>query len=48
MLFSYNWLKNYVPDLPKPQKLAELLIMHSFEVESIAQKSNDFIFDIDG
>jgi len=36
MIFSYNWLKDYIKgELPKPEKLAELLTMHSFEVEEI-------------
>jgi len=34
MVFSYNWLKEYIK-LPKPEKLAELLTMHAFEVEEI-------------
>lgn len=39
MLFSYNWLKDYVK-LPKPDKLAEPLTMHSFEVESVKNRRN--------
>jgi len=32
MLFSYNWLQSFFKKkLPKPEKLAELLTMHSFE-----------------
>ena len=54
MKISYNWLKEYLSKLPKPQKLAELLTAHSFEVKNLEEirnpKSeirNDFIFDID-
>ena len=47
MKISYSWLKNYVKNLPKPEKLADLLTMHSFEVAEIKKSANDFIFDID-
>ncbi len=35
MKISYNWLKEYVDISITPEKLAELLTMHSFEVENI-------------
>lgn len=48
MKFSYNWLQSFfTKPLPKPEKLAELLTMHSFEVEEVAKKGSDHIFDID-
>ena len=47
MKFSYNWLKEFVPDMPKPEKIAELLTTHSFEVESILKQGNDWALDID-
>jgi len=47
MLFSYNWLKELVQKLPKPDKLAELLTMHSFEVESVKKVGTDYALDID-
>jgi len=48
MKFSYNWLQDYIKGkLPKPEKLAEVLTMHSFEVEAVEKKGNDFILDID-
>ena len=48
MIFSYNWLQSFFKKkLPKPKKLAELLTMHSFEVEGIEKKGNDFVLDID-
>lgn len=46
MIFSYNWLKDYVK-LPKPDKLAEILTMHSFEVEEVKKSGKDWILDID-
>ncbi len=46
MNFSYNWLKQYVK-LPKPEKLAEILTMHAFEVESIKKIKGDYVLDID-
>ena len=47
MKISYNWLKEYIKNLPKPEKLADLLTMHSFEVEAIEKIGNDYVFDID-
>ena len=48
MNFSYNWLQSFFSKkLPKPQKLAELLTMHSFEVEGLEKKSKDCLLDID-
>jgi len=46
MVFSYNWLKEYVK-LPKPEKLAQVLTMHSFEVEQVKKAGKDYILDID-
>jgi phenylalanyl-tRNA synthetase beta chain len=59
MRFSYNWLQSFFDKkprsrtsslrgrLPNPEKLAEILTMHSFEVEGIDQSGNDFVLDID-
>lgn len=48
MKFSYSWLQSFFQDpLPKPQELAELLTMHSFEVEEVMQSGDDWAFDID-
>ncbi len=48
MIFSYNWLKDYIKGrLPEPKKLAELLTMHSFEVEGVKKAGGDFVLDID-
>ena len=35
MLFSYNWLKEYLVKLPEPKALAEALTMSGTEVESV-------------
>ncbi|MDP2934752.1 MAG: phenylalanine--tRNA ligase beta subunit-related protein, partial [bacterium] len=47
MKASYNWLKEYVKNLPKPEKLADLLTMHSFEVKTPEKSGNDYLLDID-
>jgi len=48
MLFSYNWIQSFFEDkLPAPKKLAEILTLHSFEVEAIKNKGNDFVLDLD-
>ena len=48
MLFSYNWLQSFFKKrLPKPEKLAEVLSMHFFEVEEVEKKENDWTLDID-
>lgn len=47
MLISYNWIKSYVPNLPKPEELMDVFIFHICEVESMKALDNgDFIFDI--
>jgi phenylalanyl-tRNA synthetase beta chain len=48
MIFSYNWLKDYLKGkIPEPKKLAEILTMHSFEVEEVKPAGKDWILDID-
>jgi len=48
MIFSYNWLQSFFKQkLPKPEKLAEILTMASFEVSKVEKRGNDFILDID-
>ena len=48
MLFSYNWLQSFFnKNLPKPEKLGQLLTMHNFEVEGIEKRGKDWILDID-
>ena len=47
MLVSLNWLQEYVKEpLPKPEKIAELLTMHAFELEGYEAKGNDVVFDV--
>ena len=47
MLFSYNWLQNYIEGgLPGPEKLAQLLTYHSFEVKGLKKNAQDHILDI--
>ena len=59
MKISYNWLQSFFDPpshkasegqgkkLPKPEKLADLLTMHSFEVEEVGKRGDDYILDID-
>ncbi|MFA5169666.1 MAG: phenylalanine--tRNA ligase subunit beta [Candidatus Paceibacterota bacterium] len=48
MTVSYNWLQTYFKSpLPSPEKVAEILTMHSFEVESVEKKGTDYILNID-
>ncbi|MGB2761940.1 MAG: phenylalanine--tRNA ligase subunit beta [Minisyncoccales bacterium] len=48
MIFSYNWLQSFFDKkLPKPEKLAEVLTMHAFEVEEVRKADKDFVLDID-
>ena len=48
MKFSYNWIKDLISGrLPEPKKLAELLALHSFEVNEVQRMGSDFIIDID-
>ena len=48
MIFSYNWLQSFFKKrLPRPEKLAELLTRHSFEVKEVKKFKNDWVLDID-
>lgn len=46
MLFSYNWLKKYVPDLPPPLEVEKGLIFHAFEVEDVETRGDDTLLEI--
>ncbi len=50
MKISYNLLKKYIPELESPQQVAELLTMHTAEVEEIHESgeilNNIFIVEI--
>lgn len=47
MIFSYNWLKQYLKYKITPKELADILNTYLFEVENIEEKNNDFVFNID-
>ena len=47
MVFSYNWLKDYIKKMPEPKRLAELLTMHFAEVEELKKVGRDFILNVD-
>lgn len=48
MVFSYNFLQSFFKrKLPRAEKLAELLVLHSFEVEGAKRTGGDYTFDID-
>jgi phenylalanyl-tRNA synthetase beta chain len=48
MVFSYNWLKEYLKGkIPSPKALAEILTSHSFEVTEVKKIGKDFVLDID-
>jgi len=48
MKISYNWLKDYIKGkMPGPEKTAELLTMHAFEVKSIEKREDDWLLDVD-
>lgn len=47
MTFSYNWLKDYIPKLLKPEKVADFLTMHSFEIIAVKKEKDDFLLDVD-
>ena len=46
MKYSYNWLKEFVPNIPEPKKLVELLTMRAFEVEGVEAIGKDTVLDI--
>jgi phenylalanyl-tRNA synthetase beta chain len=47
MKFSYKQLQTYFEDtLPTPEKLAEAVTFHAFEIESLEKEGDDTIMDI--
>mgnify|MGYP001614099082 CR=1 FL=1 len=46
MKISYNWLKWYIPEIPKAEKIADVFTYHLCEVEGIEKKEDDVIFDL--
>ncbi|OHA10172.1 MAG: phenylalanine--tRNA ligase subunit beta [Candidatus Sungbacteria bacterium RIFCSPLOWO2_01_FULL_60_25] len=47
MKFSYNWLKALYPKIPPPEKSAELLTFHAFQVEGLEKVGTDIALDLD-
>ena len=48
MKISYNWLQSFFKKkLPQPEKLADLLTMHSFETELIEKRGPDYLLDVE-
>lgn len=48
MKISYNWLQSFfIKKLPSPEKLADLLTMHSFETIVSNQSAEDAVLDVD-
>ena len=48
MKFSYQVLQELVKDkLPEPEKLADLLSLHSYECEGVLGKGDDVVLDLD-
>lgn len=41
MLYSYEWLKQFVPRLPSPEVVAEQLTLHAVEVEGVRHATVD-------
>ncbi len=47
MIISYKLLQSYfVSPLPKPEKLAEALTFHAFEIEEIVKVKGDIVIDL--
>lgn len=46
MKFSYTWLKDYLPALPKPETLAKDLTLKSFEIEKTEKAGADYILEV--
>jgi len=56
MKISYNWLKWYIPEIPEPEKLADVFTYHLCEVDGIEtwqdpnssgdERASDTIFDL--
>jgi len=47
MKVSYNWINEYFDNkAPNPEKIDDLLTMHSMEVEGLDKKNNDTVIDV--
>lgn len=48
MLISKKWLQSYFEvELPSMQKIADTLLLHSFEIEGLEEVEDDWVLDID-
>jgi len=48
MVVSYKWIQEYFDEpLPEAGDLADLLSVHSFEIEGVEEKGDDTLIDID-
>lgn len=47
MKFSHSWLSKYLPALPSPERVAELLTRYSFEVEDLLDGEHGKVLDVD-
>lgn len=48
MLISKKWLQSYfVNELSSMQKIADTLLLHSFEIEGLSEVNGDWVLDID-
>ena len=48
MLISKKWLQSYfVTELPSARKIADMLMLHSFEIEDLREVADDWVIDID-
>ena len=46
MKISYNWLKWYIPEIPKAEKVADIFMYHLCEVEGVEKIGEDTVFDL--
>lgn len=47
MKVSYKWLNEFLNNkAPKPEKMADLLTMHSMEIEGVEKAGDDFVMDV--
>lgn len=42
MLLSYAWLQTYLPKLPSPEKLVDVLMLHGLDVEGVEDTGGHF------
>ncbi len=47
MKFSFNWLKEYLDNVPDAEKVAEKIGLHSFELEGVEKKGDNYLIDWD-